>query len=65
MNEGWSGGVEPAGKELSGDRGGVYVLAGWRVGCAGVEGGLVLCFVKRALSFLEVAGLSGNRRAAT
>lgn len=35
----------------------------------GVEGGgegrLVLCFVKRALSFLEVAGLSGNRRAAT
>lgn len=43
MNEGWSGGVEPAGKELSGDRGGVYVRAGgwgargWR------DAGVVFC----------------------
>lgn len=50
MNEGWSGGVEPAGKESSGDC--VCVVL------CGVSGGGV------ALSLLEVALLSGDRRAA-
>lgn len=46
MNEDWSGGAEPAGRELSRDCGGVCVRdSGW---------GLVFCFGKKALSFLEV-----------
>ena len=47
--------MEPAGKELSGDCVGVCVCEGW-------EGGLVLCFGKEALSFLEVVGLSGKEQ---